>query len=94
MRVSVASVPARLVGHVVVDLPGGATIEDLIERLRRENLGQGDIPDGQSWDLPDVREPGQFVILLNGRSVGSLAGMKTRLSDGDNVLLVIPAAGG
>ncbi|RJQ09471.1 MAG: molybdopterin synthase sulfur carrier subunit [Bacillota bacterium] len=77
-----------------MDLPDGATVGDLVERLLREDLSRDGMSSAQGPDLPDGRGPGQSVIFVNGRNIGSLAGVKTRLGEGDKVLFVIPAAGG
>ncbi len=86
MRIRVSGIPAGLVRAAVVIVPEGSTVGRLLEHLGREGLGP---------EAPlDPKAAGSFVVFLNGRNVASLEGQETRLREDDEVLLVIPAAGG
>lgn len=60
-------------------LPEGATVRDLLARWRDE-----------ACTVP----PDNLLIIVNGQNARHLQGNLTLLSDGDEVTLMIPVAGG
>lgn len=71
------------VGRDALPLKSGETVGDLINELVRE--------------LPQVKElieGGLVTVLVNGRAIEWLNGLKTKLRDGDEVVLMPPAGGG
>ena len=44
--------------------------------------------------LTRSRSPESFVVMVNGRNVGQLSGLATRLADGDEVSMFPPVSGG
>jgi MoaD family protein len=72
-----------------VDLPGGATVRTLLDRLTRQYPGL----DEQIFSAPDTLRD-LVNVLRNGRNIAFLAGLDTPLSDGDLVALFPPVAGG
>lgn len=83
----------RILGRREVELPisQGSTLKDLlgemVEAWGDELASRLFEPDGQRL-LSHIR------ILVNGQSIGFLDGMETVLQDGDEVLILPPAAGG
>ena len=78
-------------GEMELSLADGATIDDLVERLTE--IG-GDklapylaVPKDESAHAP-------LRVMVNGRDIAVLAGRKTVLEEGDDVLIFIPIAGG
>jgi len=72
---------------VELNLPEGASLEDLIKRLE-ERFGF-EIRSPKSGELdPTIK------ILINGREVIYLDGLKTRLKDGDVIAFIPPVGGG
>ncbi len=73
----------------VLEVPDGSTVMDLIKaidekyggRLSREILDGGRLKD-------------EYNILVNGRAIDYLAGLGTRLKDGDEVVFLPPVGGG
>lgn len=78
-------------GELEVDLPSGATIEDLISRL----VGIGG-PAIAPYLAPPKEESAHapLRIMVNGRDITVLEGRRTVLTEGDDVLVFIPIAGG
>lgn len=74
-------------GMLYLELPEGSTIEDLLKRLR-EQYGSRLEVDRLIGENSNVR------ILVNGREITYLDGLKTRLRDGDAVAFIPPVAGG
>mgnify|MGYP000105986001 CR=1 FL=1 len=73
-------------GVLYLDLPDGSTIKDLLKALR----GCGSVD-----ELDDLVEGRSSVkVLVNGREITYLAGLETRLRDGDVVAFIPPVAGG
>jgi len=71
---------------VELNLPEGASLEDLIKRL--EGFGF-EIRSPKSGELdPTIK------ILINGREAIYLDGLKTRLKDGDVIAFIPPVGGG
>jgi molybdopterin converting factor small subunit len=78
-------------GEMELSLAEGATIDDLVKRLME--IG-GDklapylaVPKEESAHAP-------LRVMVNGRDIAALAGRKTVLEEGDDVLIFIPIAGG
>ncbi|MFB6470454.1 MAG: MoaD/ThiS family protein [Vulcanisaeta sp. AZ3] len=67
--------------RLVVDLPEGSTVIDLIKSLHKVNK---EIPGLllRNGNLND-----NFIIIVNGRDIQWLNGLNTRLHDGDDVLI-------
>nr|KJR72684.1 MAG: molybdenum biosynthesis protein MoaD [Vulcanisaeta sp. AZ3] len=67
--------------RLVVDLPEGSTVIDLIKSLHKVNK---EIPGLllRNGNLND-----NFIIIVNGRDIQWLNGLNTRLHDGDYVLI-------
>jgi len=73
-------------GVLYLDLPDGSTIKDLLKALK--GCGSAD-------ELDDLVEGRSSVkVLVNGREITYLAGLETRLRDGDVVAFIPPVAGG
>ncbi len=89
---SIALIKSLLGGSdLEVDLPEGATVDDLMARL----TAIGD-PALASHLAPPQEESAHapLRILINGRDITVLDGRRTVLADGDDVLVFIPIAGG
>ena len=78
-------------GELDLAMAEGSTIDDLLMRL--EAIG------GERL-APYVRVPKEesahapLRIMVNGRDIAALAGRKTVLKDGDDILAFVPIAGG
>lgn len=73
--------------EITLDLPTGALLGDLLERL-------GDTPERRQAILTEKGEiPSQLVVMKNGWPVQSAGGLKTPLAEGDTVA-VFPFLGG
>ncbi len=73
--------------EISVDLPPGALLRDLLERL-------GDLPERRKAILTEKGEiHSQVVVMKNGAPAQSAGGMKAPLADGDTVA-VFPFLGG
>jgi molybdopterin converting factor small subunit len=78
-------------GEMELELADGATIDDVLAELTRI---------GGEKLAPYVRVPKEesahapLRVMVNGRDIAALAGRKTALADGDEVLIFIPIAGG
>ncbi len=70
------------------DLAEGATIDDLLQLLSREHDGLG----SRLFDDGGLKE--DVNILVNGKNIASLKGIKTELKEGDEVVLFPAAIGG
>ena len=71
-----------------VELPEGATVGNLINKIREKtNQRQGYIGEFRI-DSKDL------AIILNGKSIEILNGFVTLLKDGDEVMIMQPTAGG
>jgi molybdopterin synthase sulfur carrier subunit len=66
------------------------SVNAVLKQLSR-NYG-ADFDDYMFDELGDVR--GHLEILVNGRSVTSLSGLRTKLKDGDQVAILPPVGGG
>jgi len=78
-------------GEMEVSLADGATIDDALARLAEiggEKLAPYlAVPKEESAHAP-------LRVMVNGRDIAALAGRKTVLEEGDDVLIFIPIAGG
>jgi molybdopterin converting factor small subunit len=70
-----------------VDLAEGSDLSDLLSLLEEKSGSEKDY-------LGTYKVKDEVAILLNGRSIYLLKGMKTRLSEGDVVHLLYPFSGG
>lgn len=71
-----------------VSLPEGARVSELLAELERKY--------GESFTriiYGGQRQP-EHVLVLNGRSIAFLEGLKTELHDGDQLFFLSPAGGG
>lgn len=74
-----------------LSLPEGAKVEDLLARL----VETGDPRLASYFARPkETSAHAPLRIMVNGRDITVLAGRETVLSDGDDVLIFIPIAGG
>lgn len=79
---------AQIVGkELLIDLPEESDLSALLSLLA-EMIGSRD------GYLGSYRVAEEVAVLLNGRSIYLLEGMKTRIRDGDVVHLLLPFAGG
>ena len=76
--------------ELAIDCAEGASVRELISKLTREfpELKQS-LVDSQ---FEDSRT--NALILVNGREISALDGLKTKLEDGDKVVLVPVVHGG
>ncbi len=65
--------------YQTLTLPEGATVRDLLARWREEACA---VP------------PDNLLIIVNGQNARDMQGNLTPLSDGDEVTLMLPVAGG
>ena len=83
----------RILGKREVELlvPKGSTVEDLLR-----NMGErwGEELSSRLFEPGTHRLFSHIQIMVNGRAIGFLNRMETVLQDGDNVLILPPAAGG
>jgi len=70
-----------------VDLVKGDDFSALLALLEEKSRSQ-------EGYLGSYRVKDEVAILINGRSIHLLEGMKTRLTEGDIVYLLLPFAGG
>jgi molybdopterin synthase sulfur carrier subunit len=73
-----------------IELPASASVNAVLRKLS-ESYG-ADFNDYVFDELGDVR--GHLEILVNGRSVSTLSGLRTQLKDGDQVAILPPVGGG
>jgi len=74
-------------GFLTIELPEGSSIEDLIREL--QNLFKLEA------ELVDLgKSASNIKILVNGREIRYLEGVKTKLKDGDVVAFIPPVGGG
>ncbi len=67
-----------------------ATVDSLLKQLSKKYGKEFD--DYMFDELGDVR--GHLQILINGQSVTTMRGLKTRLKEGDQVAILPPVGGG
>jgi molybdopterin synthase sulfur carrier subunit len=73
-----------------IEFSKSPSVNAVLKQLSR-NYG-ADFDDYMFDELGDVR--GHLEILVNGRSVTSLSGLRTKLKDGDQVAILPPVGGG
>ena len=79
---------AQILGkELLLNLPEGFDLSALLSLLA-ERSGS------ERGYLRRYRVTEEVAILLNGRSIHLLEGMRTRIRDGDTVYLLLPFAGG
>ena len=83
----------RILGKREVELlvPKGSTVEDLLQNM---TIRWGEELSSRLFEPRTNRLFSHIQIMVNGRAMGFLNGMDTALHDGDEVLLLPPAAGG
>jgi len=84
---------ADLVGEreIEVELEKGSTVYDLLRALFRKF---GARMKKEIWD-PKRDAPQAYIkIMLNGRDIDFIRGIRSELSDGDTVAIFPPVAGG
>ncbi|MFC1957272.1 MoaD/ThiS family protein [Chloroflexota bacterium] len=79
-------------GHLVIEeyIEEDATVGNLIRKLAEEHQAFGDIV----FDTRTAKLSGHVVITLNDRLVETMAGLDTRIQDGDTIRLFPVIAGG
>jgi sulfur-carrier protein len=95
MKVTIHTILAlkEVVGNreIEMDLPQGATVKSLLARMVEkwgDQLSPHLFQPGSDLLFPYIR------ILVNGQAIQFLKGVETVLGEGDEVLLLPPAAGG
>ena len=83
----------KIVGapEIEISVPRGCTLQGLLEKLannRGEELASHLFKPNSTEILPHLR------LMINGRDIGFLDGMKTELHDGNEVLILPPVSGG
>ncbi len=74
-------------GVLTIELPEKSSVEDLIEALRKQTK--------HKISLEDLGESNPSIkVLVNGREITYLNGIKTELKDGDVVAIIPPVGGG
>lgn len=74
-----------------IAMPPGSTVEDFLVCLQQK---WGERLSGRLFD-PDSGGVLSYVqIMVNGRAIRFLDGLETRLTEGDEVLVLPPASGG
>ena len=83
----------RILGKREVELLvlEGSTVEDLLQNM---TIRWGEELSSRLFEPGTNRLFSHIQIMVNGRAMGFLNGMDTALHDGDEVLLLPPAAGG
>ena len=74
-------------GMLYLELPEGSTIENLLKKLEEQYGSRLNIS-RLVGENPNVK------VLVNGREIMYLDGLRTRLRDGDSVAFIPPVAGG
>lgn len=78
-------------GDFDVELPQGASIEDLLARLAATYGGE--VAAHLTAPIDRAAHP-PLRVMVNGRDIGVLDDRHTVLADGDDVLVLTPIAGG
>jgi len=83
----------RILGKREVELlvPEGSTVEDLLQNM---TMKWGEELSSRLFEPETHRLFSHIQVMVNGRAMGFLNGIDTALHDGDEVLLLPPAAGG
>jgi molybdopterin converting factor small subunit len=72
-----------------VELPAGGTYRDVLDAIGP--VAQARLPDW-AWDPAGRSFSGRMIVSLNGS--GGLRDQAVQLSDGDEILVVLPLGGG
>jgi len=75
---------------VEVSISEGHAIEDVLKHLC-DQLGE---PLRSLVFKNSASEAGNIIVFINGRNIATLNGLKTKLKDGDQIILSTPVAGG
>lgn len=78
-------------GEFDVSLPGGATVADLLDRLSATYGGE--VAEHLNAPVEAMAHP-PLRVMVNGRDIGALDDRATVLTEGDEVLVLTPVAGG
>jgi sulfur-carrier protein len=91
MQVRVYATLRDLLGQARLNVPttGTTTVGDVLESLAAAYPGL----DGKLWDA-DRKLTGYVTVLLNGRSIEYLHGLRTPVTDADVIALFPPVGGG
>lgn len=73
-----------------IEFSKSASVNTMLKKLS-ENYG-ADFNDYMFDELGDMR--GHLEILVNGRSITTLSGLRTQLKNGDQVAILPPVGGG
>lgn len=88
VRVRIFGDLAKSLGkEMIVDLPSGSTVQDLIDELGGKSKKLSAI---SGDDIPKT----DFIVLIGGLNVQFIKKFKTILKEGDVVSLLPPAGGG
>jgi len=74
-----------------LDVSEGASLGDLLLRLSEK---YGEPFKRAVYALGDIDVKSNFLVTVNGYTVNQLEGLKTKLKDGDNVILTSVVSGG
>ena len=77
-------------GELALNIKGDISVKELMNEIVREMPALKPSLIGQQFE--DLRS--NALILVNGREIGVLAGLETRLKDGDEVVFVPVVHGG
>jgi molybdopterin synthase sulfur carrier subunit len=83
----------KIVGapEIEISVPKGCTLQGFLEKMvntRGDELTSHLFKPNSTEILPHLR------LMINGRDIGFLDGMKTELRDGDEILILPPVSGG
>lgn len=78
-------------GEVELPVPEGSTVADLLRNMTER---WGEELSSRLFEPETHRLFSHIQIMVNGRAMAFLKGMETVLQDGDDVLILPPAAGG
>ena len=78
-------------GEVELSVPEGSTLEDLLATMVKrwgKKLSSRLFESNSTIPLPYIR------LMVNGRDIGFLNKLETKLQGGDEILILLPVAGG